>query len=428
MAVVAAGIMPFPAEVAAQQPELRSEPILSESAVVSVLTVLPGDRLYNLFGHTVIRVRDSASGLDAGFNFGTFDFPGTLWGGVGFVARFAYGELDYKLSAAGDPLYGVEWYWSNEGRPTIEQTLDLTGPQAAALFALLAENARPENATYRYDFFFDNCSTRPRDALETVLGDDMQVAVEDPGKSFRQLLDPYLVANPGVDLAMDIGLGAPADREATAREALFLPVELMRWLDASTVGGSGNPRPLVSRTDTLTWGPGAAHKDRALPWPSIFAWAIAAGLLIVTRVDRRSGRGSRRWLDGVLFGLVGLAGLVLAFLVFVSLHTVTDRNLNLMWALPTHLAAGAVLLAGRQPNWLTPYMMATVALAVLFLVGLPFWTQEIPPAVIPLVLAIGARAAHFVVPSVSRSDSSTSSGDPDSPDSQRFQAEDARSR
>ena len=416
-------------ETRPQQPERGREPTLSDSAVVSLLTVLPGDRLYNLFGHTVIRVRDPLTGLDAGFNFGTFDFPETLTGGVGFVARFAYGKLDYRLSASGAPLRDVEWYWSNEARPTIEQTLDLTAAQARSLFTMLAENARPENATYRYDFFFDNCSTRPRDAFEAVLGEDLQTTMDDPGKSFRQLLDPYLVANPGVDLAMDLGLGPPADRVATARDALFLPAELMHWLDAATVRDSrGNRRPLVSRTDTLTWGPGAGHKDPAPPWPSILAWVLAAVLLGLTLVDFRSGRGPRRWLDGMLFGLVGVAGSVLAFLVFVSLHTVTDRNLNLTWALPTHLIAGAVLLAGRQPRWIKPYMMGALALAGLFLVGLPFWTQEIPPAVVPAVLAIAAREARLAFPPVCRSSSSGSSGDRDAPDSQRSQAADARSR
>ncbi len=92
------------------RPDLRAQtricehvPVLSDSAVVSVLTVLPGDRLYSLFGHTIIRVRDPVSGLDCGFNFGTFDFPQTLFGGAEFIARFAYGQLDYALSVSAAP-------------------------------------------------------------------------------------------------------------------------------------------------------------------------------------------------------------------------------------------------------------------------------------------------------------------------------------
>jgi len=194
-----------PAAVSAQDSRGEAVPVLSDAAVVSVITVLPGDRLYSLFGHTIIRVHDPDIGLDVGFNFGTFDFPQTLLGGAGFVARFAYGKLDYMLGTSRAPLDASAWYWNQERRASIEQTLDLTPDQARSLFALLVENARPENRIYRYDFFFDNCSTRPRDVFETILGPELKASLEDPGRSFRQLLDPNLVGNPGVDLSMDIG-------------------------------------------------------------------------------------------------------------------------------------------------------------------------------------------------------------------------------
>ncbi len=385
-------------ELQAQTRQVTQPTGLSDSAVVSVVTVLPGDRLYSLFGHTIIRIRDPASGLDRGFNFGTFDFPRTLAGGAGFVARFAYGRLDYKLSASDRPLRSVAGYWQHEGRPSIEQTLAISPLQRDSLFALLMENARPENAGYRYDFFFDNCSTRPRDALENVLGPELSVGVDDPGRSFRQLLDPYLVGHPGTDFAMDVGLGPPADREASAREALFLPEELMHWLAAAELGSAGGRRPLVTRTETLTWAPGAGSRERTTPWPAVLAWSLALGLVLLTLQDRRSGRGSRRWIDGILFSAVGTAGCVLAFLTFVSLHAVTRGNLNLLWAIPTHLVVGIVLLAGRTPSWLRPYMLATLALALLFLFGIPFLPQEIPLAVVGIVVGVAARAVAVASP------------------------------
>jgi hypothetical protein len=393
IALVCALCLSAASDATAQERTGLAVPALSDSAAVSVITVLPGDRLYSLFGHTIIRVHDPETGLDVGFNYGTFDFPQTLLGGAGFVARFAYGKLDYMLGASKAPLDASAWYWTQEGRASIEQTLDLAPDQANSLFALLVENARPENRVYRYDFFFDNCSTRPRDAFETVLGPELAVNLEDPDRSFRQLLDPNLVGNPGVDLAMDIGLGQPADRQATARDALFLPEYLLEWLGSARIGAPGAERPLVSRTDTLTWGPGAGERDPAVPWPTILGWIVAVGLVLVTIRDRRAGRGARRWLDGILFGVVGIAGLVLAFLTFVSLHTVTNGNLNLMWAMPTHVVPAVALLGGRTPRWLRPYMLVTLALAVLFLLGLPVWPQDIPAPVIPFVIGICARAA-----------------------------------
>ncbi len=396
--LVCAACLSAPPAVTAQDSRGDAVPVLSDSAVVSVITVLPGDRLYSLFGHTIIRVHDPGTGLDVGFNYGTFDFPQTLLGGAGFVARFTYGKLDYMLGASRAPLDASAWYWSHEGRASIEQTLDLTADQARSLFALLVDTARPENRVYRYDFFFDNCSTRPRDALETVLGPELTVNLENPDRSFRQLLDPNLVGHPGVDLSMDVGLGQPADREASARDALFLPEFLMNWLGSATIGAPGAERPLVGRTDTLTWGPGAGERDPAVPWPTILGWIIGVGLVVVTIHDRRAGHGTRRWLDGILFGVVGIAGFVLAFLTFVSLHTVTNGNLNLMWAIPTHVVPAVALLAGRNPRWLRPYMLVTLVLAVLFLLGLPVWPQDIPAAVIPFVIGICARSAALAFP------------------------------
>jgi hypothetical protein len=148
----------------------------------------------------------------------------------------------------------------------------------------------------------------------------------------------------------------------------------------------------------LTWGPEAGERDPAVRWPTILGWIIAVGLVLVTVADQKAAHGARRWLDGILFGAVGIAGFVLAFLTFVSLHTVTNGNLNLMWALPTHVVPAVALLIGKNPRWLRPYMLITLALAVLFLLGLPFWPQDIPAAVTPFVIGICARAAVLAFP------------------------------
>ena len=36
-------------------------------------------------------------------------------------------------------------------------------------------DARPENLQYRYDYFIDNCSPRPRDMLDRILGGSVAV-------------------------------------------------------------------------------------------------------------------------------------------------------------------------------------------------------------------------------------------------------------
>ena len=131
---------------------------VSDSTAVSIVTVMPGNPVYTMFGHTAIRFRDPESGLDASFNYGTFDFDNT------FPIRFASGKLDYRLDVT--PSEPAFRHYRGEGRTIVEQQLTLTAQHAQRLYELLLVNYRPENRYYRYDFFFDNCSTRIRDILE----------------------------------------------------------------------------------------------------------------------------------------------------------------------------------------------------------------------------------------------------------------------
>lgn len=370
-----------------------SLPRLSDSVRVSLVSILPGDQVYSVFGHSALRIRDPATGIDRSYNFGTFDFGESPLAVVSFVARFTYGDLNYRL-AVQDGARVIDWYWRELERASIEQTLGLTRDEAQELFRRLEINALEENAYYQYDFFFDNCATRLRDAIEAVLGPKLSFDAEPPGRSFRQLLDPYLVDDRWLDLGMDLGLGLPADRQATAREATFLPEHLAEYFAAGRIEREGGSRPLVVVTERLTgpadvsWRPGGDPR-----WPVIAGWALfGLGLLVTWRDARDPARRSRPVGDAVFFGLLGVAGLAVAFLWFVSLHEVTDTNFNLAWALPTHLVL-AVMLARRKAGRSTgAYLAATAGLAAILLAGMPAWPQELPAALAPLLLLIVVRA------------------------------------
>ncbi len=367
----------------------RAQVALSDEARISLITILPGEAVYAVFGHSALRLYDPVLGLDVSYNYGTFDFGDPLV----FVGRFSYGKLDYFLSVQSFPQ-AADHYWHVEGRPLIEQVLNLSAAQREALFRFLEINARPENKFYRYDFFFDNCSTRIRDVLEQVLGEAVQFApAPDPGLSFRGLIDPYLAGKPFVHLGVDLGLGAPADRLATPRETTFLPLYLMASFDHATVRIDGQTGPLVARTDTVAGVAARAAPEPAPPWPAIFGWALLALGLVLTLRDVRARQVGHRLFDGLLFGVAGVAGLLVAFLWFVSLHQPTRGNLNLFWAWPTHLVA-ALALAGRaRGRWLRIYLAAAALATLVLLLGWPLWPQALPPAVLPLLLLLAVRGA-----------------------------------
>ena len=366
-----------------------AQPALSPEAQVSLITILPGTPVYTTFGHSAIRVYDPALGIDQTYNYGTFDFGNP----VTFVGKFAYGKLDYFLSVNGPYRRVVEYYWTVEERPLIEQVLNLSIGQRNAVYRFLEWNRQPENAYYRYDFFFDNCSTRIRDVFEEVLGDSLQFApLPDPDVSLRRLLDPYVVDQPFLDVAMDLGLGLPADHIATPHEAMFLPDYLMRAFDHATVTFGGWTHPLVARTDTVTWSEDRAEEEAAWPWPSILAWTVCVVGLHLTGRDLRTGRAGDRHFDGLLYGVTGVVGLVIMFLWFVSLHAVTQANLNLLWAWPTHLVAAVAVRRAGSRRWLSLYLLATALVGTVLLIGWPFWPQELPASIFPIALLLSVRS------------------------------------
>ena len=358
---------------------------LSASSEISLVTILPGDAVHTEFGHSALHVRDPAQGINWLYNYGTFDFSDPF-----FLPKFTYGHLRYFLSVS--DYRGMLRFYERVGRPVITQRLDLTRAQRTALFRFLQENARPENRYYQYDFLFDNCSTRVRDALRQALGDAVQFADRpDPDASFRQMLDPYVADRPLLDLGFDLALGTPTDRDVSAREAMFLPEPLMQAVDHASVRGDTTARPLVTATDTLVWFEGYSSTERIFDWPTALAWVLllVGGLWTAAQVRREQAPGT--WTDATLLGLVGVAGLAVCYLWFISEHRVTNQNWNLLWAWPTHVVAAVAVARASTARWLRYYEGITAVGAVGVVLGWTLWPQPLHDAVLPLLLALALR-------------------------------------
>ena len=138
---------------------LRAQMPLSETATASVLTCGPGDDFYTTFGHSAIRICDTAQGLDLVYNYGTFDFntPHFYW-------KFMRGQLNYMLGRSSFEAFMEEYIYY--GRAVWEQRLNFTPREVNNLYLLLEQNYLPEYRHYRYDFFRDNCATRVRDMVD----------------------------------------------------------------------------------------------------------------------------------------------------------------------------------------------------------------------------------------------------------------------
>ena len=360
---------------------------------VSLLTILPGSDIHTLWGHSALRVMDPASGTDLVYNYGTFDF-GTDY----FVLKFLHGNLEYMVSR-NEYKYTLRQSRA-EGRPVIEQLLDLSPEQQVQLVRFLENNLRPENRGYRYDFLFDNCSTRIRDALQAVLGGAIAFPDEAdlPTETFRTLIDPYQRTMPFLDAGIDWLLGVPVDRTVRPYETMFLPDYLKQAFDHTRIEIDGVSRPLVTRTDTLLWIDGYGVEKPRFAWEILIAWLpCIAGLAFSLRRHRMgsaatSPRGAIiRILDVPLLLTTGLAGSLIVYLWFFSLHDVSAANPYLFWNWPTHLIAAAALLAKRPPAWVLRYMPAAGAAALASLLLAPIAPQPFHPMLAPIALLIALR-------------------------------------
>lgn len=370
----------------------KSQPVqLSEESHISMITILPGEPVYTFAGHSALRIQDPVHDIDRLYNYGTFNFNDPL-----FIPKFTYGYLRYHLSVT--PYGPTVRAYKRQGRPVIEQQLQLSQAQRTAIYHFLQHNARPENRYYQYDFFFDNCSTRIRDVLEETLGDDVDFSgAPSPNQTFRELLDPYVASRPALDLGFDLGLGLPADREATAREAMFLPEHLMTGFDHATISVNGTRRPLVTRTDTVQWVSNYSAISPTFDWP--FALSIAFLLLVLGWTawqtyapQRPEGLG-----DALLLAAVGLAGVVICYLWFVSTYAVTDSNLNILWAWPTHLGAAYLLMRRPSIRGLPVYLAGTTAVLLVVLLGWNLWPQNFHRAIFPFLLGVSVRTGWLAI-------------------------------
>ena len=364
---------------------------LSAESEVSRVTILPGEPVYSMFGHSALRVHDPVHGIDRLYNYGTFDFSDPF-----FIRKFAYGHLRYFLSVV--PYERALRAYERQRRPVIEQTLNLDREQRTVLFRFLQVEAQPENRYYQYVFFFDNCSTRVRDALEQSLGDAVQFSDRPhPDASFRHLLDPYAASLPLVDLSFDLALGTPSDRRPTPREAHFLPEYLFGAFEHASINTRDTTRALVARTDTVQWIDGYDATPTASDWPLAAGWLVLLLTLGWTGWQATTGRRPGDSGDALLLATVGLTGLLACFLWFVAAYEVTNYNWNLLWAWPTHLIAAGVLLWRPSARGLREYWVVTAFGMLIAAGGWGWWPQDLHAAVFPVVLAVGVRTGWRAV-------------------------------
>lgn len=342
---------------------------------ISLLTATPGELLYTTFGHSALRITDSVRNTDIVYNYGTFNFEEP-----NFYLKFVRGKLPFYLSTDDFDSFMEEYEEDNRG--VTEQVLNLTCAEKANIRMMLLVNMLGNNRGYKYDFTFDNCTTRLRDLIEKASDSTVRFGqVIHTKVTFRNLIYEYLDKNDQQwsKLGIDILLGSKMDVAATPYQVMFLPEYLMKTLDSSTIGG----RELVSDKHSLIRQKYVAQTKDNLTHPFFLFVCLFVIIAFLSFSKSKSTQKILASFDGFLFFITGLLGILILFMWFGTDHIMCRDNLNVLWAWPTNVVA-AFYIHSRK-SWAKKYFILYAVFNILLII---FWKaipQHFNTALIPII-------------------------------------------
>ena len=376
---------------------------------VSLITCGPGVEVYNQFGHTAIRMKNVSRNIDLIYNYGIFSFNTP-----NFVLRFTLGKTDYLLGIQAYQDF-VDWY-AYCNRDVREQVLNLSIEEKNTLIGLLNENYKPQNRTYRYNFFYDNCATRPRDLIEKCLQSKLQYADDmtttSTGQSFRSIVHEFTANNSWSQFGIDLCLGSEADKPISRRAMMFIPLYLEKYFDKATIlphernnnssreknknlvgEKSDGTYPLITESKQLVTIPEADKVQKDTPFTpfrcATFMFIVTTVLTIYEIRSRKSMWG----FDLILFTAAGIAGCMLAFLATFSEHPTVSPNYLLFLFQPLHLLLLPWFIKKVKKMQRSSYLVVLTIELLLFIVLWAIIPQKFPLAVLPLALCMLVRSA-----------------------------------
>ena len=330
-----------------------------DSVEISLLTCQPHDEVYSLYGHTAIRYHDMRKDkeVDVAFNYGVFDFKKPY-----FVLRFVFGLTDYELGVYPFNIFLKEY--RHFGSMVTEQVLNLTSEEKLLLHEALRQNLQPENSVYRYNYFYNNCTTKARDIIEKCITGKTEYAErENFTPTYREMVHEMTRNHPWARFGNDLLLGIKADQPTTLRQQEFLPYNLMYDFDHAQIYENGQYRPLVKERRTALPGGVQIVKQEFPLSPMACAILLTVTGLILLILQWRSKRSFLFW-DILLMLTIGTIGIMLSLMLF-SQHPTVSLNLQILLFNPLPWFFLWPVIRGRQNR----YWLVSCVLIALFFIG-----------------------------------------------------------
>ena len=342
---------------------------------ISLLTCSPGKEVWAQYGHTAIRYYDKESGEDLAINYGIFSLDQTY-----FIPRFVLGMTDYRMGVQPMDMFLAQY--SYEGRGVVEQVLNLSAEDKEVIYKALQENMKPENVVYRYNYFFDNCTTRARDMLVNHLHGKVVYPPAEENATFRSMIHKWNNKYEWAQFGEDLLLGVNADRKTTKSEQQFLPENLRSDFDKAKYNG----KPLVKETNVLLDAETEVVEPVFPLSPLSVALIFAVISLVMMLFSYRRQQVYWAW-DLALMLTSGLTGIIFFIMIF-SQHPCVSLNFILLFFNPLPLFFLYSTIKKKKVIWWKIWGV----LIILGLFGSLF--QEIP---LPILIVASFLLLHCIV-------------------------------
>ena len=369
---------------------------VSDSVRVSLLTCAPGSEIYSLFGHTALRYENPAKGEDWVFNYGLFSFDTP-----NFVYRFVKGETDYQLGVISYRYFEGEY--AMRGSSVYQQELNLTDKEKENVIRLLRENYLPANRVYRYNYFYDNCTTRARDKVEQGIEGKVVYPESEKMCSFRSIVREYTAGHEWSAFGIDLCLGSEADEPIDERKQMFSPFYMLEYARGAMIHRADTIVPFVKEEKLLldfsSKDEGVFEKDEDISLPSPWACALIWWVLtfVVTALGIKNGKVYWLW-DVLLFGAQGLAGCIIAFLFFFSIHPTVGSNWLLMILNPLRLFYMPFMIYKAIKGKTDVFHVINTVVIIAFIILMPIVQQKFNVTVLPLALnLLTCSVGHLII-------------------------------
>ncbi len=283
------------------------------AASIKLITIGPGDAFWSAFGHTAIAIDDAVYG------FGYFSFDDDI------IGSFIGNRMQYDLGVS-DFNYEIKLaQQQNRDFSTIQ--LSLTVDEVNQILEYLRWHMLPENQSYRYDYFLNNCSTKVRDLLNDVFHQNLKnkSSLQEGELKSSYIDQTFPAKHQGLmNFGLALGYGWPAYTARNSWELMAFPLYLENHLLHHLIDQS-NSREMLIQAEL-----GNPIQSFVLTHWFLILYVLLWLVFLLFKPTQRMA--SKLW-----FIWHGVIGVVLLSLWVLTPHSVANWNFNVLLMMPLGL-------------------------------------------------------------------------------------------